>query len=217
GRLAGRRPGAGAAVLVLVPALVAGVAIAVLPSASAAAITAVTMTGTQCAPDWTSARAGTQTFTVANRSGQPGEINLSNAAGGVVADIETIRPGTTAQMTATLRGGSYTFKCCRSGQAATSSDPVQVTGAAGARAPVAVKPVTVAELAGPNKAYQAYAARQLAALAGAVAVIRADLRRDDLAAARRSWLAPQPDWERTGAAHNSFGPPGGAGGRLAGG
>ena len=63
----------------------------------------------------------------------------------------------------------------------------------------------VAELAGPNKAYQAYAARQLAALAGAVTRIRADLRRGDLAAARRAWLAAQLDWERVGASYDSFG------------
>ena len=204
-RLAARRPWAVAGVLILVPALAAAAAIAVLPSASAATTTAVTVTGTQCAPGWTSARAGTQTFTVANKSGQPGEVNLDNAAGGVVAEIETIGPGTTAEMTATLGSGSYTFKCYLSGQATTSSEPVQVTGNAGLRAPVAVKPVTMAELAGPNRAYQAYAARQLAALAGAVTSIRADLRRDDLVAARRSWLAAQLDWERVGASYDSFG------------
>jgi high-affinity iron transporter len=204
-RLAARRPWAVAGVLILVPALAAAAAIAVLPSASAATTTAVTVTGTECAPGWTSARAGTQTFTVANKSGQPGEINLDNAAGGVVAEIETIGPGTTAEMTATLGSGSYTFKCYLSGQSATSSEPVQVSGNAGLRPPVAVKPVTMAELAGPNKAYQAYAARQLAALAGAVTRIRADLRRDDLAAARRSWLAAQLDWERVGASYDSFG------------
>jgi len=204
-RLAARRPWAVAGVLILVPALAAAAAIAVLPSASAAATTAVTVTRTDCASDWTSARAGTQTFTVANKSGQPGEINLNNAAGGVVAEIETIGPGTTAEMTATLGSGSYAFRCYLSGQAATSSEPVQVTGNAGVRAPVAVTPVTLAELARPNKAYQAYAARQLAALAGAVTGIRADLRRDDLAAARRDWLAAQMDWERVGASYNSFG------------
>jgi high-affinity iron transporter len=204
-RLAARRPWAVAGVLVLVPALAAAAAIAVLPSASAAATTAVTVTPTGCAADWASARAGTQTFTVANRSGQPGEINLTNAAGGVAAEIETIGPGTTAEMTATLGSGSYTFKCYLSGQAVTSSAPVQVTGNASVRAPAAVQPVTLAELAGPNKAYQVYAARQLAALAGAVTRIRADLRRGDLAAARRSWLAAQMDWERVGASYDSFG------------
>jgi high-affinity iron transporter len=204
-RLAARRPWAVAGVLVLVPALAAAAAIAVLPSASAATTTAVTVTGTKCAPDWTSAHAGTQTFTVANKSAQPGEINLNNAAGGVVAEIETIGPGTTAEMTATLGRASYTIKCYLAGRAVTSSAPVQVSGDASAHAPAAVKPVTVAELTGPNKAYQAYAAHQLAALAGAVTRIRADLRRGDLAAARRAWLAAQMDWERVGASYDSFG------------
>jgi high-affinity iron transporter len=204
-RLAARRPWAVAGVLVLVPALAAAAMIAVLPSASAAATTAVTVTRTGCAADWTSARAGTQMFTVANRSGKPGEVNLDNAAGGVVAEIETIGPATIAEMTATLGRGSYTFKCYLSGQAVTSSAPVQVTGDASAPAPAAVKPVTLAGLTGPNKAYQAYAARQLAALAGAVTTIRADLRRGDLAAARRDWLAAQLDWERVGASYDSFG------------
>ena len=204
-RLAARRPWAVAGVLVLVPALAAAAAIAVLPSASAAAVTGVTVTRTGCAADWSSARPGTQTFTVANRSGQPGEINLNNAAGGVVAEIETIGPGTTAEMTATLGSGSYTFKCYLAGQAVTSSEPVQVAGKAGARAPAAVKPVTMAELAGPNRAYQAYAARQLAALAGEVTRIEAHLRRGDLVAARKAWLAAQMDWERVGASYNSFG------------
>jgi len=206
-RLAARRPWAVAGVLVLVPALAAAAMIAVLPSASAAATTAVTVTRTGCAADWTSARAGTQTFTVANQSGRPGEVNLDNAAGGVVAEIETIGPATTAEMTATLGRGSYTFKCYLSGRPVTSSAPVQVTGDAdaGAPAPAAVKPVTLTELTGPNQAYQAYAARQLAALAGAVTTIRADLRRGDLAAARRDWLAAQLDWERVGASYDSFG------------
>src|SRR5262249_43530815 len=133
-RLAARRPWAVAGVLLLVPALAAAAAVAVLPSASAAATAAVTVTRTGCAADWASARAGTQTCTVANRSGQPGEINLNNASGGVVAEIETIGPGTTAQMTATLGRGSYTFKCYLAGQAATSSEPVQVTGHADAAA-----------------------------------------------------------------------------------
>src|SRR5262249_6729380 len=111
----------------------------------------------------------------------------------------------TAEMTATLGRGTYTFKCYLSGRAATISAPVQVTGDASARAPAAVTPVTPAELAGPNKAYQAYAARQLAALAGAVTRIRTALRAGDLAAARRAWLAAQMDWERVGASYNSFG------------
>ena len=216
-RLAGRRPWAVAGVLVVIPALAAGATIAALPAASLASTTTVTVTRTACAPNWSSATAGTQTFTVDNQSGLPGEINLDDTSGNIVAEIETIGPATSAQLTGTLSSGAYVFKCLMGALPETSSAPVQVTAAANtvpasrtasspiAAGPVAVKPVTVAELAGPNKEYQAYAARQLADLAEAVARIQADLRRNDVTAAKKDWLDAQLDWERVGASYDSFG------------
>jgi high-affinity iron transporter len=209
-RLAGRRPWAVAGALTAVPAVAAGAAIAALPAAGAASATTVTVTRTGCAQNWTSATAGTQTFTVDNQSGLPGEINLDDASGNIVGEIETIGPGTSAQLTATLGGGTYVFKCFMGSQPATASQPVQVI-ASGKTADTslgtasAIKPVTVSELAGPNEKYQAYAARQLDDLAQAVTRIRADLRRGDLAAAKEGWLTAQLDWERVGASYDSFG------------
>jgi high-affinity iron transporter len=212
-RLAGQRPWAVAGVLVVAPAIAAGTTIAALPagSVSNAAVT-VTVTRTGCARDWTSATAGTQTFTVDNQSGLAGEINLDDASGDIVAEIETIGPRTSAQLSATLYSGTYVFKCFMGSLPATVSQPVHVTGAGNAAAasptkgsPVAIKPVTVAELAGPDKEYQAYAARQLAGLAQAVTGIQADLRHDDMAAAKEDWLTAQLDWERVGASYHSFG------------
>ena len=205
-RLAGRRPWAVAGVLVAVPALAAGATIAALPAAATIAGMAMTVTKTGCAPEWTSGTTGTHTFTVANNSGLAGEINLDNAAGAVVGEIETIGPGTSAALTATLGSGTYTFKCLMGSQAATASQPVQVTGAAaGTQAPVAVQPVTVRDLTPANDRYQAYAAAQLADLAAQVATIQSDLRRDDIAKAKQDWLAAQLDWERVGASYDSFG------------
>jgi len=213
-RMAGRRPWAVAGVLVAAPALASGAMIAALPSASSASTAAVTVTVTRngCAPGWTSATAGSQTFTVDNQSGMPGEINLDDASGDIVAEIETIGPGTSAQLNATLYGGTYVFKCFMGSLPATVSQPVQVAAghAAAAASPihgsaVAIKPVTVSELAGPNQEYQAYAARQLADLAHAVTQVQADLRGNDLAAAKQDWLTAQLDWERVGASYDSFG------------
>jgi high-affinity iron transporter len=216
-RMTDRRPWAVAGVLVVVPALAAGTTIAVLPAAHSTPTT-VTVTRSQCAPGWTSATAGTHTFTVTNQSGMPGEINLDDASGDIEAEIETIGPGTSAQLTATLVSGIYVFKCFMGNQQGTASQPIQVTGASNAsvatpastnplaNSPAAVKPVTLAELAGPNKQYEAYAAKQLSALAQAVTQIRADLRADDLAAAKQDWLTAQLDWERVGASYDSFGP-----------
>jgi high-affinity iron transporter len=213
-RLTGQRPWAVAGVLVVVPVVAAGGAIAALPAASSASTAAatVTVTRTGCARGWTSAAAGAQTFTVDNQSGLPGEINLDDASGDIVAEIETIGPGTTAQLSATLYSGTYVFKCFMGSLPVTESEPVQVVGAGNAAtasptrgSAVAIKPVTVGELAGPNKEYQAYAAGQLADLAQAVTRIQADLHRADMAAAKEDWLTAQLDWERVGASYDSFG------------
>jgi high-affinity iron transporter len=209
-RLAGNRPWTIGGVLVGVPVIVAGAVIAALPSASSAATT-VTVTKTTCAQDWTSARPGAQSFTVTNQSDQAGEITLLNSSGAIAGELETLGPGTSAQLTATLSAGSYTFRCLLGRQAALTSAPVQVTGATGGRTssgqagPVAVRPVTVADLTPPNQRYQAYAATQLAALARQVSVLGDDLKRRDIPAAKRDWLTAQEDWERVGASYDSFG------------
>ena len=88
----------------------------------------MTVTSSGCAQDWTSARAGTQTITVTNRSGMAAEITLDNDDGAIVAEIETLGPGTSGPMTATPGSGSYVFKCRMGGQPAKVSQPVQVTG-----------------------------------------------------------------------------------------
>ena len=204
-QLAGQRPLAVAGVLVVAPAVAAAAAIVALPAASASATTAVTVTSTGCAKDWSAATTGPQTFTVTNQSSKAGEVNLDNAAGAVVAEIETLGPATTADMTATLGPGSYTFRCYLSGQTVTTSATVQVTGKAAQGTPAAVQPVTVQELTGPNQKYRAYAAGELRTLAGAVTRIKTDLQYGNLGAAKTDWLAAQLDWEKVGASYDSFG------------
>jgi high-affinity iron transporter len=206
-RVAGGRPWLVAGVLIAVPAVAAGATIATLPASAADAASSATVTRAGCAPEWTSARPGTQTITVTNNSGLAGEVRLVDAAGAIIGEVETIGPGTSAPLTATLGSGTYTFNCLLGGLAATSSQPVTVSAGEGpaVTAPVAVKPVTVAELAGPNKLYQAYAAAQLTDLAAATAALETDLRRGDLAQAKRDWLTAQLDWERVGASYASFG------------
>jgi high-affinity iron transporter len=206
-RLAGGRPWLVAGVLITVPAVAAGVTIAALPAAATSVAASVTVTRADCAPEWSTAQPGTQTITVTDNAGLAGEINLDNAAGAVVGEIETIGPGTSAPLTATLTSGTYTFSCLMGSLAATSSQPVTVSvGTAGrSAAPVAVKPVTVADLTPANQLYQAYVAAQLTALAKQVTVIEGDLKRGKLAQAKQDWLPAQLDWERVGASYDSFG------------
>jgi high-affinity iron transporter len=204
-QLAGTRTWAVAGVLVTVPALAVGTAIAALPARGSASPT-VTVTDTGCGKDWTSASAGAQVFTVRNSSGKSGEVALVNAGGGIVGEIETIGPATSAPLSATLTAGTYSFQCAMSGSAAPMrSAPVQVTGTTSQAPVVAVRPVTLADLTPPNKLYQAYAAGALARLTAEVTRIQGDLKRGDIAAAKTDWLAAQLDWERVGASYDSFG------------
>jgi high-affinity iron transporter len=206
-RVAGGRPWLVAGVLVAVPALAAGLTIAALPAATTSTASTVTVSSAGCAPQWSAAQPGTQTITVTNNSGLAGEINLDNAAGAVVGEIETIGPGTSAPLTATLGAGTYTFRCLMGSKPMTASQPVTVSADSGTTvaAPVAVKPVTVNDLAPANKLYQAYAAAQLADLAKAVAAIQAGLRHNNASQAKNAWLTAQLDWERVGASYDSFG------------
>ncbi len=211
-RVAAGRPWLVAGVLVAVPALAAGVMIAALPAKATSAASTVSITKTDCAPEWSAAKSGSQTITVTNNSGLAGEINLDNAAGAVVGEIETIGPGTSAQLTATLQSGTYTFRCFMGSKPVTASQPVTVTANTGttAAAPAAIKPITLNDLTPPNKLYQGYAAAQLTDLAKAVTVIATDLRHNNIPQAKKDWLTAQLDWERVGASYDSFGDLGGA-------
>jgi len=203
-QLAGQRTWVVAGVLVVVPALAAGTTIAALPTASSASST-VTVTNSACGKDFTSARAGTQTITVQNSSSASGEINLLNASGGIVGEIETLGPATSAPLSVSLRAGTYTLACFMSGKATMSSAPVTVSGTTTATAPVAPQPVTLAELTPPNTAYQAYAAGVLVKLAADIATIQGDLKGNNIAKAKADWLPAQMEWERVGASYDSFG------------
>jgi high-affinity iron transporter len=142
-----------------------------------------------------------------NSSSASGEVNLLNASGGIVGEIETLGPATSAPLSVTLSTGTYTLACFMSGKAAMSSAPVAVSasGATTATAPVAPKPVTLAELTPSNNEYQAYAAGVLVRLAADVTAIQGDLKGNDIAKAKADWLAAQLEWERVGASYDSFG------------
>jgi len=192
-----------AAALVLTPVPVAALLIAIIPKERAAEV-AVSVTADSCAKEWKSASGGTQTFQVQNKSGKVGEVNLVNSAGGVVGEIETLAPGTTAEMTASLSDGEYTFKCYLSGQPLMSSATAQVSNSGSAESE-AIQPVTVEDLTPANDTYQRAAAAALNALNADVTRLRADLVRGDLPAAKSDLLAAQMNWERVGASYASFG------------
>jgi high-affinity iron transporter len=203
--LAGRNPKLAAGALITVPALIAVAVIVVMPSASADG--KITVTADTCAPEWTTARTGTQTFAVSNKSGMSGEVMLMDANGGIAGEIETLGPGTTANIVATLSANPYHFRCIWSNGNLVKSIDVTPTGDA-VVAPLATKPASVPELTPASEAYIAYAQAQLGRLASQVQTLRATLASGNLAASRSTWLDAQLAWELVGASYNSFGDPG---------
>jgi high-affinity iron transporter len=195
-----------------VPPVVAGTLIAVAPGATGSTGQQLTVTGSACAQGWASVPAGSQSFTIANKTGQVAEINLIQVASqGIVAEIETLGPGTKQTLAATLAPGQYYWRCLIPGRAAAQSATATVTGSSGTRtgagsAPAPVRPVTVAELQPALTAYNAYVAGKLTTLAGQVASIRADLSAGNLQAARTGWLPAMLTWEQVGEEpYGSFG------------
>ncbi|MUM15633.1 iron permease [Mycobacterium sp. CBMA271] len=203
-RLIGQRPLAVAAVIVVVPALVAAAIIAILPSANPDASTRVTVTASGCADDWKSARSGVQTFSVVNKSGKTGEINLVDANNGVVAEIETLGPSTSANLMATLSNGTYKFVCLMAGEAATYSASQQVSGNVIPGAPQPVVRVTEDDLKPPMEAYQRYADGLLSVLSTQARAARADLGSGNIDAAKNDWVSAVLTWNRIGASYGSF-------------
>ncbi|TWS18848.1 iron permease [Tsukamurella asaccharolytica] len=202
-RLAGTRTSLAAVVVVLVPLLVAGLIIAILPAKPAAA-GAVTVTEADCARGFSGASAGQQRITVTNKSGKSGEITLVDGGDAVVGEIETLGPATTADLSATLAGGSYQFVCYLAGQQETRSAQFTVTGGAG-DAPKPVARVTKDDLDGANATYQDYVLTVLPAVESALNRVKAALGGGDTAGAKAAWLDAMTAWERVGASYNSFG------------
>ncbi|GLY67315.1 iron uptake transporter permease EfeU [Amycolatopsis taiwanensis] len=191
---------------VAVPLLAAGVFALVVPASQAGAgAKQVTITASDCAPDFDALQAGQQQFTVVNKSGRVGEIYLIRPSdGGVIGEIEGIGPGTQRTMGVNLPAGDYAWRCEMSGTPEQLSATVAATGTGGV-APAAVLPVSAQDLDAPVHQYRDYVATQLSTLATQVDTLRAALAGNDLNAAKAAWLPAQLTWERVGAAYGSFG------------
>jgi high-affinity iron transporter len=202
------------------PPLAAGVLIAAAPSSTATA-QVLKVTATSCGAEWTSAKAGAQTFTVQNDTSQAAEINLDTSPGdGIAAEIETLGPGTKESMTTTLAAGTkYLLRCLISGQQTTESATLTAAGTAGTSAAAddddiaapgsntgSVTPPTVAELTPALDRYTAYVQGKLATLQTQATKIEDDLRAGNLAQAREDWVPADLTWELVGEEpYGSFG------------
>jgi len=71
----------------------------------------VTATDSSCRPASTDLRAGRLTFAVTNRGRKTTELYLYAPGDRVVGEVEDVGPGTTRDLTATVRAGDYQLAC----------------------------------------------------------------------------------------------------------
>ncbi|MFI9272362.1 iron uptake transporter permease EfeU [Kitasatospora sp. NPDC052896] len=192
------------AALVAVPAVVAGVVIAVSGGKPAAAGT-VTVSDAQsdCGKGFTAPQPGQQTFQMHNAGGKTSEVYLVNpTTNAVYGEVEGLAPGTTRPLTATIGNGDYAWRCVPTGGPAVTSQTVHVTG--GQNAVPAVLPVSEDDLNGPLAAYRTYVQSGLATLLTQTQKLQADVHGGDLDAARADWLTAHLQYSSLGAAYGTF-------------
>lgn len=164
----------------------------------------ITVSSNQCGGAWQVPGPGWHTFEIDNQSTGGGEIDLVNPANGAIyAEVTNTGPGTTTPMSLDLGSGTYSFVCLFNDFNPLAGAKVTIGGHA--KGTPAIAPVTYNETIPYAKKYQAYALAGLKVLSGQTARLAADVRRGDLAAARRDWLTAHLRYQTLGAAYGTFG------------
>lgn len=166
---------------------------------------AITMGAGACAPGWRAPPSGSDTFQVRNRSADTMDVQLLATGGQLTfAEIPTLGPGTTRPLTVTLAPGRYTWQCASLTGAVYESDPGRVRGPAVHATPgyIDIRPD---DLSAAVDSYRDDVSAGLATLATATDELRADVDAGHLPQAQAQWLVAHLDYERLGAAYDTFG------------
>lgn len=191
------------AALVCVPALVAGVAVAVSDGKPVSGAPVIEVSAADCGKGFTAPKPGRQTFQVRNSGSRTSEIYLIDpVSNAVYGEVEGIAPGTTRALIATVGTGSYAWRCVPSGGKAVTSAAVTVSGGGSTKA---VLPVSEEDLAAPLAAYRKYVDQGLADLLAKTRTLQRDIDAKKLDKARGDWLPAHEQYASLGAAYGTFG------------
>jgi high-affinity iron transporter len=189
---------AGRWALLVVVVLVAGL---IGPTASMS--TALISTDS-CGQAQTGLPAGPMSVSVVNHGPVFASVYLIDPANLVFAEIPAIGPGATLPLSTTLGAGTYQLRCVFTNGVVRNSATFAVTGTA--RGAVAgYRPLPDLDLAGPVTAYRKWVGAALPGLLADCQRLAADVTAGNLASAQAGWLTAHLDYERLGAAYNSFG------------
>jgi high-affinity iron transporter len=148
--------------------------------------------------------AGPVALTVANDANAFAAIYVIDPGDRVYAEIPSLTPGRTLPLTTTLGAGSYALRCVFTDGTVRTSDPITVTGQT-TGAVAGFVPLPDLAMTGPVNAYRSWVGGQLPGLLAACQQLAGDVDRGDTATAKADWLTAHLDYERLGAAYNSFG------------
>ena len=191
---------------ILAAAAVSTAALALLGGATPAdARPLVAVSEGDCGSGWTPSGAGPQSLDLGDTARDPAEVYLVSSDGGeVYAEVLSLLPGVPRTLTTTLGPGRYALRCVFTDGTVRTSPARTLAGRA--QDPVrGIPPLPDLDLSGPVDAYRAYVDGALPGLLADSRRLDADTRAGDLARARTDWLTAHLDYERLGAAYNSFG------------
>ncbi len=195
-------------VAIVVVVLVAGVLVFELrPSSHSKAAPAnnVVVSTLQCAPKWKPPAAGSTTFTLSNTTADPFAVDLIGPDQlTVFGSIETLGPHTDVRLRVTLPAGSYTWRCEDFNGAVTFSTAGTVSGASSAAAHPYL-PVTSDEIAAIVLSYRDSVTNGLNTLATDTDALQAAVATGNVANEQAAWLTAHLQYERLGAAYDTFG------------
>jgi iron uptake system EfeUOB component EfeO/EfeM len=182
--------------------LAVAVALAGVTAAATRPPETVTLTNSACGDGWSGPVDGRQTVTVTDESRDPVQVYLIDPRRNTVfAEARDVAAGTSRDIETTLGGGTYALRCVFSNGDIGTSRSFTVTGP---HTSAGIAPLPDLDLDQPVQAYRGYVQASLPKLRTAAEVLDADVAANDLTRARRDWLPAHLDYERLGAAYNTF-------------
>ncbi len=193
-----------------VVAVLLGVAVTIIVTAPSPATAgrgagAIRVTEIDCAQGWVPPRSGQRRLIVDNAGTSVVDVALVGATSSLVyGEIEAMAPGTTRTMTVVVPPGRYRMQCTYSEGATFLSRIVTVSGPPVTDAHPYL-PVTYSEALPAIDTYRADVSAGLATLASDTDHLRALADAGQLVQAKAAWLVAHLDYERLGAAYDTFG------------
>jgi len=174
-------------------------------SCSTSPTSTIADTAQSCGGSWQPPSSGPMTFDIANQTGTVADIQLlATGTQRVYAEIPTLGPGTTRPLEVTLGPGKYTWQCASLSGEIDTSNPGLVTGHKVRSTPWYI-PARPDDLAAAVDTYRNSVSQGLTTLAADTDTLQGLVDSGQIPAARSQWLVAHLDYERLGAAYDTFG------------